>query len=82
MFRTKRRLGEIVKKGDRLGWVADPFGSEDCAVVTPVDGLIIGMLHNPLVHRGDAVMHLACAADIDVAEGVLDAFGDDYSLNN
>jgi len=82
MFRSKLKLGGIVKEGDRIGWVSDPFGTEDNVIHAPVDGLIIGMLHNPLVHRGDAVIHLACSDDLEIAEGVLESFEDDYSVNN
>jgi predicted deacylase len=82
MFRTRQKLGGIVKKGERLGSVVDPFGTEDNVVYAPVDGLIIGMLNNPLVHRGDAIIHLACSDDIGVAEVVLESFEDDYSINH
>lgn len=52
-------MGEFVKKGDKLGVIADPFGGRPVSVVANRDGLIIGRVIEPLVHKGDAILHLA-----------------------
>jgi len=81
MFRTKIKLGAVIEKGDRIGYVADPFGTEEEMVRAPVDGVVIGLLNNPLVHRGDAIVHIAVSGDLDTMEDVLDAFEDEYAVD-
>ena len=52
-------MGEYVKEGDPLGVITDPFGGRAVPVVSTRDGLVIGRVIQPLVHRGDAILHLA-----------------------
>lgn len=59
ILRLSVGMGEYVKKGDRLGMIADPFGGGALPVVATRDGLVIGRVIQPLVHRGDAILHLA-----------------------
>ena len=59
ILRLSVGMGEFVKKGDRLGVIADPFGGRAVNVVSNRDGIIIGRVIQPLVHKGDAVLHLA-----------------------
>jgi predicted deacylase len=59
VFHVECKLGAMVKKGEVLGMISDPFGIEETVVRAPSKGLVIGRLERPLVHRGDAVMHLA-----------------------
>lgn len=59
VFRVGVELGARVLKGERLGTVSDPLGSEEEEVEAPAAGLIIGRLERPLVYRGEAVLHLA-----------------------
>jgi predicted deacylase len=53
-----------VEEGDRvaekqiLGTVSDPFGDERNIVRAPFAGLVIGKTRNPVVHGGDAMVHL------------------------
>jgi predicted deacylase len=51
--------GEWVAKGQRLGEIRDVFGDRRGSVVAPAGGLVIGHTLNPLVNRGDALVHLA-----------------------
>jgi hypothetical protein len=53
------RLGDAVSAGVRLGVITDPLGRHRLAVRAPADGLLIGLATNPLVHRGDAIAHMA-----------------------
>lgn len=62
-------MGEYVKKGNTLGVIADPFGGGALPVVASRDGLVIGRVIEPLVHKGDAIVHLAQA---DEGERVVD----------
>lgn len=59
VFRVQSELGATVRRKDVVGTVSDPFGSEEKRVLAPSAGLIIGRLERPLVHRGDALIHLA-----------------------
>ena len=52
-------MGEQVKRRQKLGDISDPFGSSTLNLTAPRDGLVIGRTISPLVHRGDAVLHLA-----------------------
>ena len=59
ILRLSVGMGEHVKKGEALGVIADPFGGSALPVVANRDGLVIGRVIQPLVHQGDAVVHLA-----------------------
>ncbi len=58
VFRVGVELGSEVRKGERVGTVSDPLGSEETRVKAPADGLIVGRLERPLVHRGEGLLHL------------------------
>jgi predicted deacylase len=51
--------GDPVRKGDVLATVAGLFGEEAEALVSPVDGIVIGHATLPVVHQGDALFHIA-----------------------
>lgn len=59
LFQQKIPLGEHVKKRQVLGHISDPFGQEWFKVVSPQTGRIIGLNHAPVVHKGDAILHIA-----------------------
>lgn len=63
MLRAQAALGDLVRKGQRLALVGDPFGEVEQEALAPDDGVIIGRLHLPLVHEGDALFHLARVDD-------------------
>lgn len=53
-------LGGKVGKNKKLGEIADPFGvNEAMPIESPESGMVIGRLNLPLVHQGDAVVHVA-----------------------
>ena len=58
IFRPTANLGARVKKGDKLGVIADAFGRNRSALKASFDGVVIARANNPLVHRGDGVVHL------------------------
>lgn len=51
--------GAPVRKGEVLAHVAGLFGEDAEALVSPVDGIIIGHATLPVVHQGDALFHIA-----------------------
>jgi hypothetical protein len=52
-------LGARVVKNARIGFIADPFGNKEEIIYSPISGMVIGRLDLPLVHRGDAIIHIA-----------------------
>lgn len=53
-------LGKLVKKGDILGEISNPFGDHKILVKANESGMIIGKSKLPLVNKGDALFHIAC----------------------
>jgi len=64
IFRPIANLGEQVPKGARLGGIADAFGRNRSSLKAPFDGVVIARVNNPLVHRGDGVVHLGRVEDL------------------
>jgi len=52
-------LGQEVRAHQRLVAITDPFGETRVEIMAPFAGVVIGMTTNALVHRGDAVAHVA-----------------------
>lgn len=57
-------LGKHVRKGGRLGAILarrsqDMVADSPTALRSPVSGIVIGVTRNPLVHLGDALVHVA-----------------------
>ena len=59
IFRGKVTLGDEVRKGQKVGVIADLLGQDGKAVVSRSNGIVIGRRINPLVHQGEAVVHIA-----------------------
>ena len=61
-------LGSKVGINKKLGEISDPFGIHGSVVIeSPVSGMVIGKLNLPLVHQGDAIIHIA---QIDRLSGI------------
>lgn len=52
-------LGQDVAKGQHLAVIHDSLGKQLSRVGAPFDGMVIGMTQHPLVHQGDALVHVA-----------------------
>jgi predicted deacylase len=59
IFVTRKKLGERVIKGDKLGFITNPFGDYEYAILSPTDGVIIGNSILPLANEGDGLYHIA-----------------------
>lgn len=59
VLHTIRRTGDRVGKKEVVGVVADPLGEQSVPVVADDDGIIVGRTNLPIVHRGDALFHIA-----------------------
>ena len=67
MLRLAVNPGDRVRKGANLGLVGDSLGdAQPVKLTAPFDGIVLGVALNPLVHRGEAVVHLG-AVDEDTA---------------
>ena len=54
-------LGDRVVRRQRLAVISDPMGELEYPIRSPGEGYVIGGITNPLVNRGDAVLHITIA---------------------
>lgn len=73
----QKKLGQLVKKGDRLGYITDPFGQQKVDIYAEHSGIIIGSCTLPLVNRGDAIFHQAVFEDMDTVWESVELFNED-----
>ncbi len=50
--------GERVSEGQAIGQITDPLGTKRSTIAAPFDGLVIGKTINPVIHAGEALVHL------------------------
>lgn len=56
----KLKLGQLVKKGQLICEIQDPFGAKDTIKMhSPFEAIVIAKNNLPLVHEGEAVVQLA-----------------------
>jgi predicted deacylase len=55
----KIKLGSVVKKGDVISEIANPFGDHKSLIKAHESGILIGMSLLPLANKGDALFHIA-----------------------
>ena len=58
LFRTHKKFGSSFEKGDILGTIGDPYNKSEHELIAPDNGYIIGLNNQPVVHAGDALLHL------------------------
>ena len=58
LLRMNVREGERVEAHQEVGVISDPLGESTVPVKAPFDGLVLGKTNNPVVHGGDALVHL------------------------
>ncbi|MBF0189566.1 MAG: succinylglutamate desuccinylase/aspartoacylase family protein [Magnetococcales bacterium] len=63
-----KRAGSHVRKGEVLGHIANPLGSEMIEVRAEREGVIIGHTNHPLVNQGDALFHVAFVPDAEALQ--------------
>ncbi len=59
LFHPRNELGDRVEVRQVVGRITDPYASENIKIVSKYSGRIIGLNYNPVVHKGDALIHLA-----------------------
>ncbi|MCI5049609.1 MAG: succinylglutamate desuccinylase/aspartoacylase family protein, partial [Rickettsiales bacterium] len=65
---AKKKSGALVKKGELLGVISDPYGDERVSVKANKTGIVIGRTMIPLVNSGDALFHIATFEDSQAVE--------------
>lgn len=58
IFHALKKSGDLIKPGERLAVVNDPYGQDEIPVVAKKAGYIIGHNNNPVVGMGDALFHI------------------------
>lgn len=58
-WHRKAQLGQQVSHKEPLGFITDAFGDKPTPVRSPVTGWVISHNQNPLIHQGDALVHIA-----------------------
>ena len=74
ILRAAKSLGTRVKRGEVLGWIADPLGENEVPVQSTTGGVIIGRLNLPLVNEGEALYHIARFGELDTAAEAVEQF--------
>lgn len=74
IMRPLVRLGQQVRKGQKLALIADPFGETETALITPCSGIVVGMNNLPLVNEGEAIYHIARFDELAEAGKAMDYF--------
>lgn len=84
IFLTVKKLGEHVRKGDKLGCITNPFGDYELDILSPYDGIIIGNSIMPLANEGDGIYHIATFDNVQTPNSVLEELYpyNDPSLND
>ena len=58
LFQSAVTSGQKVSKNQVLGHITDPFGEFKVPIKAPYGGFVIGLNNDPILHLGDAVVHL------------------------
>ncbi|MBL85128.1 MAG: succinylglutamate desuccinylase [Winogradskyella sp.] len=59
MFKATVNVNTVVKKGDVLGHITDPYGSFNHFVKAPNSGYIFNVNESPIIYQGDAIFHIS-----------------------
>jgi hypothetical protein len=80
ILRAQVKLGDMVQKGDVLGFISEPAGQNDSLVEASSDGIIIGRTNIPLVYEGEALFHIGRSRQTTLLEEHLDTLHDEAAL--
>lgn len=58
LFQSLVEYGQKVKKNQLVGHITDPFGESKLPLKASMEGYVIGLQNNPIIHQGDALMHI------------------------
>ncbi len=74
VLRLVTHNGALVKPGDRLGLISDPYGEKEAEICARAGGIVIGHTTLPVVNEGDALFHIGRTEGTEAAADALDAF--------
>ena len=74
ILRTQIPLGGKISANQNIGEIADPFDEHETEVISTMAGIVIGRMNLPLVHKGDALFHIASFEDSAAISESLDDF--------
>ena len=63
ILRARRATGDKVEKGEMIAEISDPLGNKSEPVISTENGIVIGRTNLPIVHRGEALFHIARIKD-------------------
>jgi predicted deacylase len=58
IFRSRVQIGQLIRKGQAIGSIADPYGEMAIQIKSPYTGYIVGLNHMAVVNQGDALANL------------------------
>jgi uncharacterized protein len=64
LFTPLVNLGTKIKKGQKLGYLTDPYGETEHVIKSNTAGYTIGINYRPVVHGGDALFHIGLDAEM------------------
>ncbi len=76
------KLGQRLDVGQLLATISDPLGESVKKVEAKFSGIVIGHTKLPLVHEGDAIIHVARFDRVDQAENRVDKFQTELQPDN
>jgi predicted deacylase len=59
LFSFRKQSGQKVKEGEVIGKINSPHNDYSVKIISPFNGSVIGHNNFPLVHKGDAIFHIA-----------------------
>ncbi|HYQ56204.1 MAG TPA: succinylglutamate desuccinylase/aspartoacylase family protein [Draconibacterium sp.] len=81
VLRAVVALGDMVEKGDVVGYISNPAGKTDVIVEATSGGIIIGRTNIPLIYEGEALFHIGRSQQTALLEEHVDTLHDGTSLN-
>lgn len=73
ILKHKAKLGAMVNVNDTIGVISDPFGGNRVPVNTDAEGIVIGLINNPIVNEGDALFHIGQTTHrVDTVKTIVD----------
>ena len=63
LFHRVKSAGDEVGKGEKMGWISDPYGQQVKTINATKPGVIIGHNNASVIHQGDALFHLGYRAE-------------------